>query len=112
MTAQQTSVLKSASFIWLSISFVLIVLFATAPLISAFIGGGIAESLGCTVTEGVSSPCLFRGSDVSETLSVMFVLGWFAFETLPLGALLLAIWLIVACIVVVIKLWRRRRREA
>ena len=112
MTAQQTSVLKSPAFIWLSISFVLIVLFATAPLISALIGGGIAESLGCTVTEGVNSPCLFRGSDVSEALSVMVVLAWFAFETLPLGAVLLAVWLIVACIVVVIKWLRRRRREA
>jgi hypothetical protein len=102
---------RSHAFVWLSVSFVLIVLFAAAPLISAFIGGGIADALGCAVTEGVSSPCLFRGSDVSETLSVMFVLGWFAFETLPLGALLLAIWLVVACLVVLIK-WRRRRREA
>jgi hypothetical protein len=112
MSALQAGLLKSPAFIWLSISFVLIVLFAMAPLISAFIGGGIAEALGCTVTEGVSSPCLFRGSDISETLSVMFVLGWFAFETLPLGAVLLTIWLIVACLVVVIKLGRRRRREA
>jgi hypothetical protein len=112
MNAAQTGVLKNPAFIWFSISFVLIVLFATAPLISAFIGGGIAEALGCTVTEGVSSPCLFQGSDISETLSVLFVLGWFAFETLPLGAALLTIWLIVACFVVVIKLWRRRRREA
>jgi hypothetical protein len=112
MNAPPAGMLKSPAFIWLSISFVLIVLFATAPLISAFIGGGIAEALGCTVTEGVSSPCLFRGSDVSETLSVMFVLGWFAFETLPLGAVLLTIWFIVACIVVMIKVWRRRRREA
>jgi hypothetical protein len=112
MTAPQTGVLKSPAFIWLSISFVLIVLFATAPLISALIGGSIAEALGCTINEGVSAPCLFRGSDVSETLSVMVVIAWFAFETLPLGAVLLTIWLVVACIVVVVKLWRRRHREA
>ena len=43
MSALQAGVLKSPAFIWLSISFVLIVLFATAPLISALIGGGIAE---------------------------------------------------------------------
>jgi hypothetical protein len=111
MSGTRSKPFRSLAFVWLSVSFVLIVLFAAAPLISAFIGGGIADALGCTVTEGVSSPCLFRGSDISETLSVMFVLGWFAFETLPLGAILLAIWLPVACVVALIK-WRRRRREA
>jgi hypothetical protein len=105
------SATRNYAFVGLSVSFVLIVRFAAAPLISAFIGGGVADTLGCTVTEGVSSPCLFPGSDISETLSVMFVLGWFAFETLPLGGVLMAIWLVVACVVALIK-WRRRRREA
>ena len=111
MSGSRSRFFQSHAFVWLSVSFFLIVLFAAAPLISAFIGGGIADALGCTVTEGVSSPCLFRGSDISETLSVMFVLGWFAFETLPLGAVLLAIWLAVACVVALIK-WRLRRRGA
>ncbi len=112
MTTPQTGVLKSPAFIWLSISFVLIVLFATAPLISAFIGGGIADALGCAINEGGSAPCLFRGNDVSGALTVMVVVAWFAFETLPLGAVLLAIWLVVAGGVVMIKAWRRRHREA
>jgi hypothetical protein len=111
MNTQHNGILRSPAFVWLSVSFFLIVLFAIAPLISVFISGGIADALGCTVNEGGSSPCLFRGTDIGETLNVMFVLGWFAFETLPLGAVMLAIWLVVACVVVLIK-WRRRRREA
>ncbi len=99
---------KSHAGVWLSVTFILILLIATAPLISASIGGGIAGALGCEVTEGVSSPCMFMGSDISETLSVMFVVGWLAFETLPFGAFLLAIWAVVAAVVVFLR-WRRRR---
>ena len=51
------------------------------------------------------------GNDISETLNVMYVLGWFAFETLPLGLALLAIWLLIAVVVALLG-WRRRRREA
>ena len=94
---------------WLGASFVLIVLFATAPLISAFIAGGIADLLGCTVNEGGATECLFRGADIGQTLAEMFVLGWLAFVTLPLGLGALAIWLIATLSIVFIR-WRRRRR--
>ena len=103
--------LRSPAFIWLNAMFVVIVLFAAAPLLSAFLAGGIASALGCTLNEGGVSPCLFMGTDIGETLTVMFVLGWLAFETLPLGLFALAIWLVVAGMVVLIR-WRRRRRVA
>ncbi len=102
---------RSHAVFWLSASFVLIVLFAAAPLISAFIAGGIADLLGCTVNEGGASLCLFRGADIGQTLAEMFVLGWLAFVTLPLGLGALAIWLIATLSIVFIK-WRRRRRVA
>jgi hypothetical protein len=99
---------RSTVFWWLSLSFVLIVLVAGAPLISAFIAGGIANALGCTLNEGGVSPCPFMGTDIGETLVVMFVLGWLAFVTLPFGGMALAVWLVVACVVGFIG-WRRRR---
>jgi hypothetical protein len=97
--------------IWLSVSFILIVLFAAAPLISALIAGGIADALGCTLNEGGASGCLFRGADIGQTLAELFVLGWLSFVTLPIGLAALAIWFVVACLIAFIG-WRRRRREA
>ncbi len=102
---------RSRTFFWLSMSFVIIVLLAAAPLISAFIAGAIADVLGCTLNEGGASTCLFMGQDIGETLAEMFVLGWLAFVTLPWGLSALAIWFVVACVVAIVR-WRRRRREA
>jgi len=102
---------RSHAVLWLSISFILIVLFAAAPLIPGFIAGGIADALGCTVNEGGATQCLYHGSDIGQTLAEMVVLGWLAFVTFPLGLAALAIWLVVACLVAFIG-WRRRRREA
>jgi hypothetical protein len=95
---------------WLGVILVLIVLIAGAPLISALIAGGIAGALGCTVNEGGASACIFMGRDIGELLLDMFVLGWLAFVTLPFGAIAFGIWLLVACIVAVVR--RRRHREA
>jgi hypothetical protein len=100
---------RGHAFTWLGVALVLIILIAGAPLISATIASGIASALGCTVNEGGASACIFRGSDIGETLADMFVLGWLAFVTLPFGAILFGIWLIVACIVTLRR--RRQRRE-
>ena len=101
---------RSPAFWWLLAFFVLIIVVAAAPLISAFVAGGIAGALGCTLNEGGVSPCPFMGTDIGETLVVMFVLGWLAFVTLPFGAMALAAWLVVACVVAFLA-WRRRRRQ-
>jgi hypothetical protein len=102
---------RNDGFIWLGVAFIVIVLFAASPLLLALLASGIAGALGCSLNEGGASPCLFMGTDIGETLVVMFVLGWFAFWTLPLGALALVAWLVVGCVVTLLG-WRRRRREA
>jgi hypothetical protein len=102
---------RSRAVLWLGVSFVVIVVLAAAPLISAFIAGAIANILGCTLNEGGASTCMLRGNDIGQTLAEMFVLGWLAFVTLPWGGFALAIWLVVACVVALVK-WRRRRHEA
>ena len=99
----------SCASVWLAVSFVLIVLFAAAPLISAFISGGIASALGCTVNEGGASACMFMGRDIGGTLADMFVAGWLEFVALPLGVAALAGWFVVACGVAIVG-WRRRRQ--
>ena len=99
---------KSSAVVWLSVTFILILLIATAPLIVSFAAGGIASASGCEVTMEVSSPCMVMGSEVSHGLTTLIFLGYFAFYSLPFGACLLAGWGIIACIVVLVW-WRRRR---
>jgi hypothetical protein len=97
-------------FIWLGATFAMIMLAAAAPLISVLISAGIAGALGCELNEGGAHPCPFMGVDLGETLVLMFVLGWFAFVTLPLGAAALAVRLIITCVVTFLW-WRRRRHQ-
>jgi hypothetical protein len=73
-------------------TFAAIVLVAVAPLISVLISGVIAGVLGCELDEGSLHPCPLLGVDLGEILYVMFVLGWFALVTLPLGAVALWVW--------------------
>ena len=104
------SAARSGTPIWLWLVLVAILLFAASPLISAFIAGGIASALGCpTLNEGSAISCPVMGSDIGETLTVMFVLGWLAFVTLPIGGLLLIGWFVVFCLMLVA---RRRSRTA
>lgn len=67
----------------------LILLAATAPIVSVALAGWIAHRHGCTLHEGFANPCLIGGVDFGETLYTMGVLGWLALVTLPLGAVAL-----------------------
>jgi hypothetical protein len=83
----------------------LIILFALAPVLSAFIASAIASAAGCTLSGAGSEPCLIGGADWGATLSFMFTLHWFGLITLPLGAMALAVWLVAMLVV----WWRGRR---
>jgi len=102
---------RSPANVWLAVSFCVIVVLAASPLICASIAGAIAGLLGCTLNEGGASGCIFMGRDIGETLAEMFIAGWLAFVTLPAGLFALAMWLVVACVVVFVR-WRLRRRQA
>ncbi len=96
-------------FWWLGIAFVLIALFVTAPFISLFIGGGIADALGCALPISSTAPCLFMGADLADALAIMVFIGYLGFVTIPLATTIFAIWLVIACIVTFIWWWRRRQ---
>jgi hypothetical protein len=82
---QRTSILVRAAF-------AIIVLIATAPMISVLISGVVAGVLGCRLDEGSPHPCPFMGVDLSEILYSMVVFGWLGLVTLPLGAVALWVW--------------------
>jgi hypothetical protein len=102
---------KSHAIAWLIITFVLILLFTISPFIVSFGGGGLSSALGCDGSMQISSPCMFMGSDVSQTLTTMIYIGYLGFFTIPVGEFLLIIWLVIACVVALVR-WRRRRAAA
>ena len=99
---------RSRAAVWLSTTLFLILLLTLAPFIVSFAGAGIAGVLGCEGTMDISSPCLLLGGDVSQALTTMIYLGYLGFISVPFGELLLAVWMVVACLVAFFR-WRRRR---
>ena len=98
-----------ARFPWRVYGWVLagIVVLAIAPVLSAFIAGGIASANDCTLNEGSIHTCMIAGSDWGNALYTMFVMGWLGMLTLPLGAMaILALVLVLSAHQV---LWRRRK---
>jgi hypothetical protein len=83
---------KQRSSILVRAAFAIIVLIATAPMISVLISGVVAGVLGCPLDEGSPRPCPFMGVDLSEILYSMVVFGWLGLVTLPLGAVALWVW--------------------
>lgn len=76
------------------------------PLISLFAASFIANVNGCALDEGNPHPCLVLGSEVGQTLYNMAVGGWLTIFTLPIGAGLFLLWLLV----LVVHSWRRCKR--
>lgn len=77
---------------------IVIVLFTLAPLLSVVTANIIAETQGCMLNEGAIHPCLVAGMDLGPLLYTLFVLGWFALATLPLGGAAFVVWLVTLII--------------
>ena len=82
-----------------------ILLFAIHPLLLMFAAGFVASLAGCALDEGGAHACFMLGSDWGEALYNMLVGGWLTIFTLPLGVLLLLLWLVG----VLILRWRRKQ---
>ena len=74
---------------------ILLVAFTLMPLGGVMAAGGLADLWGCTVDEGGATPCLVAGRDMGDFLVELFVSGWFMLLTMPVGAVLLLMWLVV-----------------
>ncbi|WP_398484782.1 hypothetical protein [Tardiphaga sp.] len=77
---------------------VAIVLFALLPIISVMASSGIAALGDCQLNEARAHPCEIIGVDVGGLLAFMFVAGWLALMTVPIGAVALLVWLAVAIV--------------
>ncbi|MCB1496516.1 MAG: hypothetical protein KDJ86_12065 [Bauldia sp.] len=72
-----------------------------APMASVMIAGSIADSHGCVLHEGAVNPCIVDGKDIGETLYTMGMMGWLMIATIPIGAIALLGWVVVAIILLV-----------
>lgn len=62
-------------------------IFAMAPLLLTALATLIADANGCRLHEGFTYPCEISGYDIGELLHRLGILFWFAFFTIPVGAL-------------------------
>jgi hypothetical protein len=83
----------------------LILVLALLPVASVLLSSVVADAAGCRLDEGGFHPCVILGADWGGVLGTMFVLGWLALVTLPLGAVALAAWAVAAVL-----LWLKGRR--
>ncbi|MBI1203748.1 MAG: hypothetical protein GC182_14695 [Rhodopseudomonas sp.] len=90
------------------LSLALIVLFGVAPFIAALLASGLAHAFVCGLDQASVHACMVAGVNVGGVLHGMFLLLFYAILTLPLGAVALAVWLVVA----IILYFLHRRRQA
>lgn len=61
------------------------------PLVGVVAATWFAQWHGCALHEGFSNPCVVNGVDYGETLSTLFVSGWFMLMTMPVAFILVII---------------------
>ena len=84
----------------------IIVAICSLPIVGAVWAAWFANRHGCSLNEAGSHPCIVNGTDWGQTLAGVFVSGWFAIVTIPIGLAALAI------IIVMFIVGRIRKRRA
>lgn len=100
------SILSARGMAWMLLA---IVLFALLPIISVMASSGIAALGNCHLNEARAHPCEIVGIDVGGLLAFMFVAGWLALMTVPIGAVALLVWLMIALVLFIRSRSRERR---
>jgi hypothetical protein len=88
---------------------VLILIFALWPTAIAMGAAGIAQLFGCETDFNRAIPCTISGEEWGQTVYEMQNLAYLSLFTIPVGEVLLAIWVITLLIYLVIRFALRRR---
>ncbi len=80
----------------LAILLVLILLFTFGPALIAVGSEFVAEAFGCKTDLNRAVPCVIGGKDYGQTFYDLGFLIWYSYLTLPIGAVLAAVWAVVA----------------
>src|SRR5262245_61498284 len=78
---------------------VLILAFTFGPALVAVGSEFVGEAFGCKTDLNRAIPCMIGGKDYGETFYNLGFLIWYSYLTLPIGAVLAAIWAVAALIV-------------
>lgn len=87
---------------------ILLILLAicSAPIVSVWWASSFAQRHGCVLHEGFANPCVVNGVDHGERLYAAGVSGWLMLVTVPVGAVILLVLLILGLRDLL--RWRRR----
>lgn len=89
----------------------LALLVCLTPLFGVLWSSWFADRHGCILHEGFVNPCIVNGVDRGPDLYSAFVMGWFMLLTLPIGAGI-ALVLLVMALVDLVRLLRGKRSDA
>jgi hypothetical protein len=91
---------------------VLILVFALWPTALSMGAAGIAQLFGCETDFNRAIPCTINGEEWGQTVYELQNWAYLSLFTIPVGEVLLAIWLAVLLIYLVIRFIRRRRTQS
>jgi hypothetical protein len=88
---------------------VLILVFALWPTALSMGAAGIAQLFGCETDFNRAIPCTINGEEWGQTVYELQNWAYLSLFTIPIGEVLLAIWLAALLIYLVIRFIRRRQ---
>jgi hypothetical protein len=88
---------------------VLILVFALWPTVLSMGAAGIAQLFGCETDFNRAIPCTIIGKEWGQTVYELQNWAYLSLFTIPVGEVLLAIWLATLLIYLVIRFIRRRQ---
>ena len=91
---------------------VLILIFALWPTALSMGAAGIAQLFGCETDFSRAMPCTINGEEWGQTVYELRNWAYLSLFTIPIGEVLLAIWVAVLLIYLVIRFIRRRRTQS
>jgi hypothetical protein len=91
------------------VALVLILVFALWPTALSMGAAGIAELFGCETDFHRAIPCTINGEEWGQTVYELQNWAYLSLFTIPIGEVLLAIWLAALLVYLAIRLIRRRR---
>jgi hypothetical protein len=94
------------------VTLVLILIFAFWPTALAMGGTGLAQLFGCETDFNRAIPCTINGEEWGETIFDYQKIAYLSLFTIPVGQVMLSIWLLVLLLYLVVRLVRRRMKSS
>ena len=91
------------------VTLILLLVFALWPTALSMGAAGIAQLFGCETDFNRAIPCTINGEEWGQTVYELQNWAYLSLFTIPVGEVLLAIWLAALLVYLAIRLIRRRR---